>query len=149
MDKQNAITSNIIDSRISPNDLDLYLYKDGERFGFTDKSGNVVIPCIWNEAGDFQEGRALVVDDNKRCGFIDKSGNVVIPCIWNEAWGFQEGRALVMDDNKRLGFIDKTGKLVVSGTYNHSHYYRDGWLRIQYEGDDLYYFIDKKGKRMK
>lgn len=85
--------------------------KDG-KYGFADKYGKVVIPCLWISVGMFSEGLAKVVDAKGRWGYIDITGEVVIPCQWEEALSFSQGVALVKDNNWKWWKIDKTGKVV-------------------------------------
>ena len=81
---------------------------ENEKWGFVDKSGELVIPCKWKSAGGFVQnnnGLSYVKDDNDKCGFIDKTGRIVIPCKWRSASNFQEGLSLVIDENRHYGYI--------------------------------------------
>lgn len=53
-------------------------------WGYIDTTGAVVIPCEWEEAGDFSFGVARVRKD-RLYGYIDASGKQVIPCEWGYA----------------------------------------------------------------
>ena len=83
------------------------------KFGFVDRHGNEVVPCVWRSAGQFSEYLVGVQDDSHKSGFVDVTGRLVIPCIWKETWGFHEGLARVQDDNNKIGMIDQRGKLVI------------------------------------
>ena len=65
------------------------------RWGFIDKTGNLVLPCLWKEALWFSEGLAGVQDDNEKWGFIDKTGKVVLPFEWSNVQWFKNGRVRV------------------------------------------------------
>ena len=72
---------------------------DDGYYGFIDKDGKEVIPCKYENTGDFHEGLAWV-SDNRFVGFIDKLGKEVIPFEAgffgrpNDNYGvFSEGRA--------------------------------------------------------
>ena len=88
-----------------------HIHRDG-KYGFADKTGQVVIPCQWKWIGDFSEGLAMVQDEDDKCGYIDKTGQVVIPCQWRDAWDFREGLAKVQDVEGYWHKIDKTGQVV-------------------------------------
>jgi hypothetical protein len=45
--------------------------------GYIDKTGKIVIPCIWTEADNFSDEHAMVKDENGNVYTIDKSGNVI------------------------------------------------------------------------
>lgn len=49
--------------------------------GAVDKTGNLIIPCVWESLSDFNEGLALVSSSENRCGYIDSDGLLVMPCI--------------------------------------------------------------------
>lgn len=85
--------------------------QDG-KCGFMDKTGNVVIPCIYDHTGDFHEGLARV-ENRKKWGFVDNAGREVIPCQYGYADDFHDGLACVNVGLKEYGFIDKTGQVVI------------------------------------
>ncbi|HEY6252687.1 MAG TPA: WG repeat-containing protein [Candidatus Angelobacter sp.] len=78
------------------------------KWGYLDLSGKVVIPLIFDEAGNFSEGLARVEKD-KRWGYVDLEGKIVIPPQFDEAGEFGSGLAPVKLGEK-TGFIDKSGK---------------------------------------
>ena len=80
------------------------------KFGYIDKSGELVIPAKYNRAWKFSEGLGKVLLNNK-FGFIDKDGSFVIMPQFDMAWDFIDVLAQVKIDGK-FGFIDKTGILV-------------------------------------
>ena len=94
-------------------------YKCG-KWGFIDKKGIVVIPCIFDSAGDFSEGFAGI-KCNEKWGFVDNTGREVIPCQYVSTMHFQEGKAQVNenDTQDRFSFarswiyIDKTGRRII------------------------------------
>ena len=50
---------------------------DGERkLGYLDNSGTLAVPCIFDDASDFENGLAFV-RIGSRCGYIDKDGQEV------------------------------------------------------------------------
>jgi hypothetical protein len=83
--------------------------KDG-MWGFIDKTGKEVIPCIYDMVYLFSDGFAKV-EQSRRSGFVDKTGNEVFPCIFNEAESFSDGLASVLLGNA-MGYIDKEGYFI-------------------------------------
>lgn len=47
------------------------------KYGFVDKTGELVIPCIWESAYGFKDGRAKVYNDKFQEMYIDKTGRIV------------------------------------------------------------------------
>ena len=125
--------------------LVLYMIKRDGKYGFKEKNGKIVIPCIWKDISSFREGLARVMDLNGKWGFVDKAGKIVIPCQWIRAESFSEGLACVVDDNNRYGFIDKTGKIVIPCQWEGAYSFYHGFAEIS---DDLLNWkkIDKTGK---
>jgi hypothetical protein len=80
-------------------------YRKGDKWGYIDKQGEIVIPIQYDDAGFFSEGLARV-RVNGKYGFIDTKGNMVIPAVYDEAYGFSEGLAQVKINGK-WRYIDK------------------------------------------
>ena len=100
--------------------------------GFMDTTGNIKIPCIYDEVNDFSEGYAAVKSYNKyqseEWKFIDKEGNtkIVGDKNWVKCNPFHNGIAHVVVPNPMRieGFfilpwcgliIDKQGKILIKG----------------------------------
>ena len=85
-------------------------------FGFKNASGNLVIPCIYDDVMNFCGGYAMVLKDSK-WGFIDPLGNLVVDFIYDKICnGFSEGLAAVSVGDK-VGFIDTNGNTVIPFKY--------------------------------
>ena len=109
------------------------------KWGYIDKSGNVVIPLKYDLAYGVKEGLALV-KSNGKYGFIDKSGNVVIPLKYDDAASFNEGLALVKLNGK-CGFIDKSGNVVIPLKYDLAYGFKEGLAPVKL--NSKWGFIDK------
>lgn len=118
--------------------------KDG-KYGFIDKSGKEVIPCIYDYASDFHEGLAKVGEINNY-GYIDMTGNEVVPCKYFDSSDFHEGLAWVYDGGDGGGYIDKTGKEVLTCDYESFNDFHEGLACVQKDGK--HGFIDKSGKEV-
>lgn len=122
------------------------------RYGLIDKSGKIVIPCVYeNYYIEFAEGLAAV-KINGKFGFIDKEGKLSIPCIYDGVGRFSEGLAKVSSNNL-WGYIDKNNKLVIPFKYQVADDFSDGLAAVSSgkaglnkNGDFLYGFIDTKGQ---
>lgn len=112
------------------------------KYGFVDKTGQLVIDCQYDNVSNFSEGLAAV-KKNDLYGFINKSGNVVIDFKYSFASGFSEGLAVVGDGSK-YGYIDKSGNLVIDYKFNSARIFSEG-LAVVGNGNK-YGYIDKTGK---
>ena len=84
--------------------------KDG-KYGFIDKAGNEIVPCIYDQVGDFHDHMAWVENHDWKYGYVDEMGELVIPCKYKRAQDFSEGLAWV-NDNGPWRCIDNNGKVV-------------------------------------
>lgn len=89
---------------------ELLLIKQDGRYGYIDKTGNIVIEPQFNSPSIFSEGLAAVKIDGKY-GYINKTGKIVIEARFERALQFSAGLASVYVDDKR-GYIDSTGEHV-------------------------------------
>lgn len=131
-----------------------------DSIGFVNTQGVVVFRIPFEEAGDFQCGRAWVEKEttgNDQYGFIDKTGKVVIPCRYDEVMNFSNNRALVRQ-GERWWIINEKGETVFGGKaftskivkeYGKSYYqkspvsFHSGRLRVKQ--NQQYGYFDKNG----
>jgi len=84
-----------------------------QKKGYINKKGEIVIPQIYSDAGDFSEGLAPVKsEETKLWGYIDKTGKLIIPMEYEDAKSFSENVAYVVK-NGLVGYIDISGKTVI------------------------------------
>ena len=118
----------------------------------------MAIPFQFDYAGDFQQGRACVVQ-NGRIGYIDKTGQVVISTNmspeeledrgfyhWKYFLQFQEGHVPCYETNGKWGYLDTKGNMVIPGVYDVVEPFADGlaWVKKgEKEG-----IIDTAGKEI-
>lgn len=81
---------------------------NGGKYGFTDESGQIITPCIYDDAKDFKHGYAIVCKGGS-WGVIDRNGKDVIPCKYKKIHFFSDGIAVVEND-EGWGFVDINGK---------------------------------------
>ena len=125
----------------------LAMVTKGDKYGFIDKMGNEVIPCIYDfmEETDcsFHEGLAFVHQGDNYY-FIDKEGKKAFDFKYDAANDFSEGLAVVWKDGK-CGYIDKKGNEVIALT---DKYFGDDFsegLAAAMSKDGKLGFIDMKG----
>jgi hypothetical protein len=127
--------------------------KVGGRWGYIDKSGNLVIPLQFEDAGSFSNifpvesgglaGGMAPVKIDGRWGYINKSGSVVIQPQFNYAKSFFSGLGAVQV-GERWGFVDPTGRMVVSPRFESAEPHYDTITTVQLDG--RWGFIDRTGR---
>jgi hypothetical protein len=81
----------------------------GQKVGFVNDKGKVIVQLLYDDACKFSDGLAAVKQGNK-WGYIDSTGAVVIPFEFNEAYSFNEGLAKVARQ-ERFGLKKATRSL--------------------------------------
>lgn len=102
---------------------------DNDKYGYEDAFGELVIPCIYDDAYSFSGGFAAVKVGGK-WGFINTCGEVIVPCIYDEVANVSEGFAKVKYGNK-YGFINTDGEEVVPCIYDFAHFISDGFIEVR------------------
>lgn len=120
-----------------------FLIRESGKFGFIDRTGQVVIRPQFDIAGSFAEDVAPV-QIGQKWGYIDRSGTIVINPQFDDASGFSDGRASVTIAKKQ-GFIDHSGRIVINPEYDSAYSFSDGLARVQV-GGGLYGYIDTSGR---
>jgi len=112
------------------------------KWGFMDKTGNIVIQPQFGNAGVFSDGLAGVQIKDNKWGCINKEGKVAIEPQFDFVAPFSEGKARVVSGGKH-GFIDKTGRLVIEPKFQLAWDFSNGLARVETEGKQAY--LDKSG----
>lgn len=119
------------------------------KFGYMDKMGKIIIPPIYQTAGDFSEGKAYVSSETFN-GFIDITGKKLfeIKGIIDRNLEFVDGMLMTTDtDNNQYLFYNSEGKVVLKISM-------DKYWRLSNFHEGLAYFehydnindcIDRKG----
>ena len=113
----------------------------GEKYGFVDKTGQLVTP-LFDGAWTFSEGLAAVRVGEDR-GYIDRSGKIVITARYQVAGHFSAGLAPVRMGGK-WGYIDKSGNVVVDPRFDLAWEFAEGRALVVVDGKKG--FIDLSGK---
>ena len=130
------------------------------RHGFCDRTGNIIIPLIYENCGKFTaDGLAWVKNAEGKYGFIDRQGNLKIPCQFNQVFHFHDGLAAVRVTEK-VGYCNTSGVMVIPAIYKMSLMFNEGLapvfndagkagyidqknnLVIGYSYDDAYVFVN-------
>jgi hypothetical protein len=150
--------------------------KVGGKWGYVNGSGQLVINPQFDNAQEFQEGRAAVCigatcnksiwgpEDGALWGFIDTSGHMVVTPQYPEVSGYYEGVASVCTGECKFqggtkptsrGYIDRDGKVVIPMQFGTAGSFNEGLAVVcvgncQYDQNTGYSgrfgFIDHSGR---
>jgi len=121
----------------------------GDKRGYIDAAGKVVIGFRFDSASGFHEGLAEVELDDK-CGYIDRSGKLVIPYQRCYLFGdFQEGFAVVSFKKRgKERFMDPRGKLLHGAAFAFTDSFSDGLAAVKprREGTCCWGYVGRDGR---
>jgi hypothetical protein len=126
----------------------------GDRIGFADREGRLVIFPRYEGASDFSEGLAPVEAGGK-WGYVDRSGKFVIEPRFDEAASFSEGLAavcfyegkpaetpraqplgeeefewLLKGPKKRCGYVDRAGASAIAPQFGEADTFSEGLAAV-------------------
>lgn len=111
--------------------------------GFINKSGQLVIPCKYQDASHFSNG-VVKVKYNNKYGFINKQGETVIPFKFDNVDDFSNGMAK-LTQNEKVGFINLKGNIIIPCNYEDgARFNSQGVTKIRKNGK--WGLIDRDGK---
>lgn len=119
--------------------------KLGEKWGFVDENGQMVIPPKYEDAFYFHEGVGQAWTDTDRL-IIDKNGNVLARGFHQSVGIVAEGRVPVSrEDNlgEKFGYLDLKGNIAIPLVYDQLNTFSGGLAPV--EKDKKWGYIDTKG----
>ena len=125
--------------------VNLIPVKSGDKWGYVNRKGNIIINPQFEAVYNFQEGLALVKSSDGKFGYINEDGKYVINPIYKDASKFSEGVACVVMENGKPQYIDKTGKILFTVDKAESCCaFNEGMALVKIKGK--WGYIDKTGK---
>ncbi|MFT5860416.1 MAG: hypothetical protein ACI865_002529 [Flavobacteriaceae bacterium] len=132
---------------------------NGDKWGFIDTTGTLVIPFLYDQVRNYNEGLSIVAigqNTNKdRWGIINKSGNYILEPTYDELHVFKDGLAKAFINGQGTGFVNKKGKEVIPCSHSSSIYgSKDSWFPLdrqvlrRYKPTRTHFLADKKGKKV-
>lgn len=118
----------------------LFAYRDGDKWGYKNQTGDVVIQAKYKEAKPFSEEYAWVKDaQTDRYGLIDQSGNEYGGFIYEDVRSFHEGFAAVKRENT-WGYANTMGVTQKPAVYSAAWDFHNGYARVS--KDEKFYYIN-------
>lgn len=113
-----------------------------DKWGYVNAKGENMIPAMYDYAGTF-EGGVAVVGIGSKCGAINTKGDYVIQPMYDDLEAVGHGMIAFVQNDKR-GLMNAGGKVVVQPIYDKLGYLVDNDL-IPACRNDKYGFINKSG----
>ena len=117
----------------------------GRRWGFVDRTGEMVIKAQYDFVRDFHCGRALVKNGSEYA-FLNHDGERLIELGKRSATDFSEGLCVVRDTSDKYGYIDTLGHMVIPARYVVAGSFSEGRAYVQLKYGEKFGFIDRSGE---
>jgi hypothetical protein len=118
-------------------------------YGFINRKGEVVIPCVYEKANDFKTNVTWVKKKGSDIySLIDQSGKTIPTKPYKKVGTIVSGFTdrLAVYKNGAMGFINQEGTEVIPCKYSGSVIFSDGLCCVTpYNGNGKYGFIDPNG----
>lgn len=106
------------------------VYQNG-RWGFINQKNSLVIPCLYNDTGDFHDG-LCAVKNGDYWGYVDTHKQLVIYPAYTYADSFSEGVAPVKtQQTDKYGYINTEGKWVIPQKFQRAFPFSEGVAVVQ------------------
>lgn len=102
----------------------LTVYKQKDKYGYSDENGVVVIEAKYTQAYPFENGMAKVCK-GKKWGYIDETGKEIIKIQYENIEPFNDGIARVKK-GKKYGYIREDGTVYIKPDYEFIGTFNDG-----------------------
>jgi hypothetical protein len=125
----------------------LYLFKEGDKVGYIDQTGKIVVPPVISGGGEFHDG--LLENAASSGVYLDRTGKKAINKQFYRGWAFSEGLAVAMEtEGGKWGYINTKGDFAISPRFASSPRdyvwpFEGGFAKIEIAGK--YGYIDHIG----
>jgi hypothetical protein len=106
------------------------LFRIGERYGYIDTTGNIVISPVFSDGSEFRNGFAVVKYGDKY-SYIDKDGGFLVEPRFELAYPFNDNVALIVKDEK-YGFIRDNGTFLFEPVFQKAYYFSEGIAPVKW-----------------
>jgi len=114
----------------------------GERIGYKDESGAVIIKPLYEAGEEFSRGLARVRLAG-RYGLIDTTGQIIVPLKYKDLGYFYDGLAGASLDGVHYGYINRANAVAIPFRYQRSTDFSEGTAVVAL--NDRCLLIDKRG----
>ena len=119
----------------------LIMVSKNGKYGFINKMGQLIIPCIYDSAGRWDSCITVSLDD--KSGLYSLDGTTRTSCKYLAFRDFSDGVYMAFSINDKYGFVDINGKEILPCEYGVAKPFIDGVCWCEKQG--TWYAVDKKG----
>lgn len=109
----------------------------GDRYGYINKEGKLIIPFKFSKAYEFNDFGVAIVEENNKFGIIDINGEYIINPQFDSISPYSEGRAIYIEKSK-MGVLDEKGNKLIEAIYDYIGNYNNGYAVVGIKRDSAY-----------
>lgn len=113
-----------------------------DKYGYINDKNEIVIKPQYNDAKEFSEGLAAVLQEGK-WGYIDNNDEIIIKPQFDDVGMFNENLAPVRKDGD-WGYIDKNGDMIIEAKFDEAKEINEGLAPVKEKGG--WGYINKNGE---
>lgn len=124
-----------------------YIVEINKKWGVMDRHGTLLIPDIYMNIEDMQDGIFAAQKDDGLKILLDQQGKQIGSLAFQNVYFFSDGLLGCIDqESNLLGFVDAEGNWVIAPEFHSesSAVFENGVCAIQ--GKDRFYYIDNQGR---
>jgi len=126
------------------------ILQDGKlRYGYLDETGNVAVRPVFEYAGSFENGRAVVRVRDSEYAIIDRNGNILKQLKYSYVMNLSDGMAAFLPkQDGKYGYLNSKGDIAIAPSFLSVMGFREGTAVVNASDDytvNKYGLIDKKG----
>jgi hypothetical protein len=110
------------------------IVKKGNKYGFVDQNGKVVIPVEYDLVYSFKNDKYTVVQNGRKQGCVNKKGDIIVPIKYSKIQKSQPNGTAVVELDGKKGCIDYYGKLFVPLEYDEIYAFKNSYAKIIKDG---------------
>lgn len=113
----------------------LIVYKKGKH-GFINLLGEIIIPCIWENAFSFKDGTTIVKDNQGDAFILNAKGEVLVKNVVSHAYHTNNKgkKEIIIYENKLWGFYDKNGRKISEPQWEYVAPFNEGLAPVKRNG---------------
>ena len=117
--------------------------KRNGKYGYVDKTGQVLISHRFDQATDFFENKAWVKVNGKEC-FIDTAGNFVSVAGYDAVYAFDHRGYALVEFKSKFGYIDTLAEILIEPSYDLLTEFSE--QRAAFQQEEKWGYIDRSGQ---
>jgi hypothetical protein len=121
---------------------DLLAVSINGKWGYINKSGNLLTEIIYEEATEFDSRGFAIVKLNGKWGIINKMGESVILPLYEQILKLDQNDNVILKQNSKWGVINTKGEIVIDFCYESIYNYNLEHKVIKSKKDNLFGLVD-------